>query len=95
MLEKSNGRCNDAGRAAWMGRACILADEVSITLLLVGQGVEVLGNLEPHDARRGICEIATEVFGIHGGGEASGMEEAADSDCYGRLKDEGFAQTKV
>lgn len=48
----------------------LLADKVSIALLLVRQGVKVLLDLKPDDRRRGIGQVLREFLGVHGEGTA-------------------------
>lgn len=43
----------------------LLAYEVGIALLLVCQGLKVLGDLEPHDTWRGIGKVAGQLLSIH------------------------------
>ena len=53
-----------------LGYLHLLADKVSIALLLVRQGVKVLLDLEPDDRRRGIGQVLGEFLGVHGEGTA-------------------------
>lgn len=46
----------------------LLADKVSIALLLVGQGLKVRLNLEPDNRGRVVGEEVGEFLGVHGGG---------------------------
>lgn len=43
----------------------LLADKVSIALLLVRQGVKMLLDLEPDDRRRGIRQVLREFLSVH------------------------------
>lgn len=43
----------------------LLANEVSIALLLVGQGIKMLRDLQSHDTRRRIGEILAELLSVH------------------------------
>lgn len=54
----------------------LLADEVSITLLLVGQSIEVLLDLQSDNAGRRVSEIVFQIVGVHFGGccEESGSK---------------------
>jgi hypothetical protein len=52
------------------GRVNLLANEMSISLLLIRQGLKVLLDLQPHDARRGIGQVAAEFLGVHGASES-------------------------
>jgi hypothetical protein len=45
----------------------VLADEVSISLLLVGEGLEVLLDLKPDDGGGLVGQIVGELLGVHGG----------------------------
>lgn len=44
---------------------CVPADEVSISLLFLRQGVEVLLDLKPHHARGRISKIVAKILGVH------------------------------
>lgn len=66
-----------------------LGNIVSISLLLVCQSIEVLGDLEPHDTWRGIREVALQFLGVHGE-VSSGWERQADR---GRQRGEGFQRS--
>lgn len=43
------------------------ADEMAVALLLIGQELKVLLNLERHDQRRLVSQVLLKLFGLHCG----------------------------
>lgn len=49
---------------------------MSIAFLPVRQSLKVLGDLEPHDAGRGVSQISLELLGVHGDVSSTGTTQA-------------------
>jgi hypothetical protein len=49
----------------WDAEVDLPADVVSITLLLLAQGIEVLLDLEPDGRRRGVRKVVCELRSVH------------------------------
>jgi hypothetical protein len=75
----------------------LLADKVSISLLLLSQKSKVLLNLEAHDGGGLVCQIVLELLGLHhrggGGGERGG--ELRESDARNSRREAAYADWMV
>lgn len=68
------------------------ADEMAVALLLIGQELKVLLNLERHDQRRLVSQVLLKLFGLHCGriaGEKRWSNWSATTECEARNRGKG------